>query len=72
MTEALHLLQHFVHLGHHITAPNLDRCVGAVPQGNVEHCTALQTRQRHDVSFVQQAICLLDAICSLLTINEYS
>lgn len=60
MTEAFHLLQHLVHLGHHITAPNLDGCVGAVPQGNVEHRTVLETWWRHDVSLTCLTCLLLN------------
>ena len=48
MTEALHLLQHFVHLWHHISPPNLDGCVGAVPQGHMEHRTVLHIYRADD------------------------
>lgn len=46
MTEGLHLVQHAVHLRHHVHTVHDDRRVGAVPQSHVEHRPTLRKRER--------------------------
>lgn len=41
MTEPLHFLQNLVDIWHHVLAVHHDGRVGAVPQSNMEHSTAL-------------------------------
>lgn len=44
MTEGLHLVQHTVHLRHHVHAVHADGRVGAVPQSHVQHSATLGER----------------------------
>lgn len=43
VAEGLHLVQHTVHLRHHIVSVNRDGVIWTIPQSNVEHGTALKT-----------------------------
>lgn len=47
VAEGLHLVQHAVHLGHHVCTVHTDGRVGAVPQSDVEHGTTLRDPHRH-------------------------
>lgn len=63
MTEGLHLIQHPVHLRHHVFTVHTDGSVGAIPQSDVENSTALQAQ----LTCWDEFVCVCDHLSDVYT-----